>query len=238
MSGTLYAIGVGPGDPELLTLKAVRIIREAPCICVPKGREEGSSLAFDIVGKVIDMGNKEILQAHFPMKKTISPEHLCSLDAKWHETVQNILSRLNKGTDIAFITIGDPTIYSTFFYLYDRLLELNPLLKIRIIPGVSSINASASSAAISLGLADEKIAIIPATYADNMKDIIIDFDTIIFMKVHKVLDKLIQILDELALLKNATYISRVGMEGESICRDITKLTKDAQNYFSILIVKK
>ncbi len=238
MHATLYAIGVGPGDPELLTLKAVRIIREVPCICVPKGKEEGSSLALDIVSKVIDMNDKEILHAHFPMKKTKAPEHIGSLDAKWNETVETILSRLNKGMDIAFITIGDPAIYSTFFYLYDRLLELNPLLKIKIIPGVSSINASASSAAISLGLADEKIAIIPATYVDDLRDIFITFDTIVLMKVHKVLDKLIPLLDELSLLKNATYISRVGMEGEVIYRDITKLKKDAQNYFSILIVKK
>lgn len=238
MSGTLYAIGVGPGDPELLTLKAVRIIREVSCICVPKGREEGSSLALDIVSKVIDMGNKEILQAHFPMKKTKSPEHLCSLDTKWHETVETILSRLNKGIDIAFITIGDPAVYSTFFYLYDRLLELNPALKISIIPGVSSINASASRAAISLGLADEKIAIIPATYVDDIRDIFIAFDTIVLMKVHKVLDKLIPILDELNLLQKSVYISRAGMEGETICRDIRKLTKDDLNYFSLLIVKK
>ncbi len=238
MSATLYAIGVGPGDPELLTLKSVRILKEVPCICVPKGREEGSSLALDIVSKAIDLKNKEILQAHFPMKKTKSPEHIYSLDAKWHETVKIILSRLNKGLNIAFITIGDPTIYSTFFYLYDRLLELKPDLKISILPGISSINASASSAAISLGLADEKIAIIPATYTDNLKDIMNTFDTIVLMKVHKVLDKIISILNELNLIDKSIYISNVGMKGEYICRDIRKLNKDELNYFSILIVKK
>lgn len=238
MSGTLYAIGVGPGDPELLTLKAVRIIRETPCLCVPKGREEGSSLALDIVSKVISVDDKEVIHAHFPMKKTKSPEHLYSLNAKWHETVEAILSRLNKGIDIAFITIGDPSIYSTFFYLYDKLLELNPALKISIIPGVSSINASAASASLSLGLADEKIAIIPATYADNLKNIFNAFDTIILMKVHNVINELIPILDELNLIEKSIYISRVGMEGETVSRDIRKLTKEDMNYFSLLIVKK
>jgi len=238
MSATLYAIGVGPGDPELLTLKAVRIIREVPCICVPKGREEGSSLALDIVSKAVNLGGKEILQAHFPMKKTKSPEHICSLDTKWHETVETILSRLNKGIDIAFITIGDPTIYSTFFYLYDRILEINPNIEILIIPGVSSINASASVAGMSLGLADEKIAVLPATYTGNLKNILDAFDTIVLMKVNKVLDKIISALDEIGILKNAVCISRTGMEGETICRDLKKLKKEDLSYFSIIIVKK
>ncbi len=238
MRGTLYVVGVGPGDPELLTLKALRILNKISCLCVPKGKEEGSSLALDIVSKAIEISNKEILYAHFPMKKTKAPEHLDSLDAKWNEIVELITSRLNKGIDIAFITLGDPTIYSTFFYLYDRLLELNPALKISIIPGISSINASASRAAKSLGLADEKIAIIPATYADELRDILISFDTIVLMKVHKVLDKIIPILTELELLNKSIYISRVGMDDEKICRDITKLRNEDLNYFSLMIIKK
>lgn len=238
MLGTLYAIGVGPGDPELLTLKAVRVIRDVPCLCVPKGREEGSSLALQIVSKIVELKGKEIIEAHFPMKKTKSPDYLESLDFKWNATVDAILSRLNRGIDTAFITIGDPTIYSTFFYLYDRLLELNPALKISIIPGVSSINASASRAAISLSLADEKIAIIPATYTDELRDILINFDTVVLMKVHKVLEKIMSLLSELELLNKATYISRVGMDDEAIYRDITKLKNEDLNYFSLMIIKK
>lgn len=238
MLGTLYAIGVGPGDPELLTLKAVKIIKDVPCLCVPKGREEGISIALNIVSKIIDITNKEILEAHFPMKKTKLPEYIHSLDKKWNETVDNILSRLKKGLNIAFITLGDPSIYSTFYYLYDRLLELEPKLKISIIPGISSINASASSAAISLGLAHEKIAIIPATYTDDLKNIIETFDTIILMKVHKVMDKILTILDELSLVEKSIYISKVGTEDEYLCRDIRKLNKEELNYFSLLIIKK
>lgn len=86
MSGNLYVIGVGPGDPELLTLKAVRIFKEVPCICVPKGRQEGSSLALSIVERAVSLNHKEIIEAHFPMKKTKSTEDDCELDAKWHNT--------------------------------------------------------------------------------------------------------------------------------------------------------
>ena len=258
MRGKLYVIGVGPGDPELLTLKAARILREVKCICVPKGREEGSSLALSIVKKALSLDNKEIIEAHFPMKKTkessklkVKSEKLKNsefrtqiselageLDNKWAETVKNILSRLNKGIDVAFITIGDPAIYSTFFYLYDRLIESNPELKIDIIPGVSSINASAAKAKISLGLADEKIAILPANYIENLKEMLEKFDTVVLMKVNKVFEGIMHTLTEMNLLNNAIYISRAGMEDEKVFKNINSVKEEDLNYFSMIIVKK
>ncbi len=238
MTGTLFVIGVGPGDPELLTLKAVRILRTVNCICVPKGREEGSSMALDIVKKVIDIDNKEIIEAHFPMRKTKASGYAGELDTKWNETVKTVLGILNKGTDMAFITIGDPSIYSTFFYLYDRLLELNPSLPVETIPGISSITASAARAKISLGLADEKIAILPATYAHDMSTVLDHFDTVILMKVHKVFDKVLAELDAAGLTNKSFFISRAGMTDEMVVRDIGSLRGKELNYFSMVIVKK
>ncbi|NCO82988.1 MAG: precorrin-2 C(20)-methyltransferase [Nitrospirae bacterium CG_4_10_14_3_um_filter_44_29] len=240
MSGKLYVIGVGPGDPELLTLKAERILREVPCICVPKGREEGNSLALSIVQKALSLEGKEIIEAHFPMRKTKSVQRSkdSELDNKWAETAETILSRLHEGLDAAFITLGDPAIYSTFFYLYDRLLESNPELEIEIIPGVSSINASAAKAKISLGLADESIAILPANYMGELEDAIKRFDTVVLMKVNKVFEQIMQTLAEMNLMDSAIYISRAGMEDEKIFKNIRDAKKEDLNYFSMIIVKK
>jgi precorrin-2/cobalt-factor-2 C20-methyltransferase len=237
-SGKLHVIGVGPGDPELLTIKGMRILNEVSCVCVPKGREEGNSLALSIAKQIVNLEGKEIIEAYFPMKKTKNPDYGNELDPKWDETVKAVSSRLNKGIDMAFITIGDPAIYSTFFYLYDRLLEVNPDLHVEIIPGVSSINASAARAGISLGLADEKIALLPATYLGNLREILETFDTIVLMKVHRVFDKVLKILDELHLTANAVYVSRAGMEDEKIAKDITALKEEDLNYFSMVIVRK
>jgi precorrin-2/cobalt-factor-2 C20-methyltransferase len=237
-SGKLYVIGVGPGDPELLTIKGVRILNEISCLCVPKGRQEGSSLALSIVKRVVNLEGKEIIEAHFPMKETRNPDHEGELDPKWDETVFTVSSRLSQGIDMAFITIGDPAIYSTFFYLYERLLGANQDLQVEIIPGVSSINASAARARISLGLADEKIALLPATYVRNLREIFETFDTIVLMKVHRVFDKVLEILDELHLTANAIYVSKAGMEDEKIARDVTTLKEEDLNYFSMVIVRK
>jgi precorrin-2/cobalt-factor-2 C20-methyltransferase len=261
--GKLYVIGVGPGDPELLTIKGMRILNSISCICVPKGREEGSSLALSIVEKVVPLEGKEIIEAHFPMRKTRGSQEsgvrsqepeagsqesgvrsqkqsddLSELDAKWNETVKTVSERLKTGMDMAFITIGDPTIYSTFFYLYDRLTEADPGLDIEIIPGVSSITASAARATISLGLADEKIAVLPATYTENLREVFGKFDTVVLMKVHRVFNKVFEILDELGLVAHAVYIVRAGMDDEKIFRDIRKIQEDDLNYFSLMIVRK
>jgi precorrin-2/cobalt-factor-2 C20-methyltransferase len=238
MSGKLYVVGVGPGDPELLTLKGLRVLREVPCIFVPKGREEGSSLAFSIAGKITDLSGKEIIEAYFPMRKTREPSGLCDLDTKWHETVESVLSRLSAGIDAAFITMGDPTVYSTFCYLHERLLDLAPDIMIEIVPGVSSITASAARAGIYLGIADERIAILPANYTKNLKEAMLQFDAVVLMKVHKVFLSILRTLEDMNLTDRAVYVSRAGMEDERIIPNIRDVKEGDLNYFSVVIVRK
>jgi precorrin-2/cobalt-factor-2 C20-methyltransferase len=256
MAGKLYVVGVGPGDPELLTLKAVRVLKSVPCVVVPKGREEGSSLALSIVQKALSLDGKEIIEAYFPMRKTAphpgplpgrgAGENLGTLpggereelNARWSETVEAVSGRLSRGIDSAFITIGDPSIYSTFFYLYDRLLEKLPSLVMEIVPGISSINAAAARAGLSLGLGDERIAVLPANYMDSLEETLEKFDTVVLMKVSRVFGAVRDILVRRGVASRAVYVVRAGMDDERIERDILKVRDEDLNYFSLLIVRK
>ncbi len=245
MTGKLYVLGIGPGDPELMTLKAVRILKEVPCIVVPKGREEGTSLALSIVRKELSLDGKEIVEAFFPMVKTIQrseqgvqEERSNELNSQWDETVDAVLNRLDRGKDAAFITIGDPGIYSTFFYLYDRLLQRSPSLAIEIVPGISSINAAAARAGIYLGLGNERIAVLPANYMDRLEETLEKFDTVVLMKVNKVFEAVKDTLVRMNLATHAVYVVRTGMADERVYKDIHKIREEDLNYFSLLIVRK
>jgi precorrin-2/cobalt-factor-2 C20-methyltransferase len=246
MAGKLYVIGIGPGDPELMTLKAVRILKKVHCIFVPKGREEGSSLALSIMQTEVSLENKEVVEAYFPMRKTVStpefgaqsPEVIQELDAKWNKTVEAVLNRLDRGIDAAFITIGDPGIYSTFFYIYDKLLERKPSLVIEIVPGISSINAAAARAGISLGLGNDRIAILPANYLDSLEETLAQFDTVVLMKVNKVFGTVRDMLNRLNRAAQATFVVRAGMDDERVYKDIGQVQEEDLNYFSLVIVRK
>jgi precorrin-2/cobalt-factor-2 C20-methyltransferase len=236
----LYIIGVGPGDPELLTLKAVRLLREIPVLFVPKGREDGKSLALNIVSRVINLSDKDIRELHFPMVKTNEPD--AQQISRWEDIAREVVTVVKK-SDAAFLTLGDPSLYSTFFYLYDRLFKLKPDLRIEIVPGVSSINAAAARAGLSLGLASERIAIIPANYLDPAFRFLsgsscFNFDTIVFMKVDRNFEEIKRFLSEKGLLGKAVYISRVGMDGEKVIYDLNTLRPDDLDYFSVVIVKR
>jgi len=237
MLGKLTVVGVGPGDPELITMKGLRMLNEAACIFVPKGREEGSSLALSIVNEIIDLSGKEIVEAYFPMRKTRGGS-ADDLDMEWNKTVVSVSDRLRKGIDIVFITIGDPAIYSTFYYLHERLSAVCPDAVVEIVPGVSSINASAARAGIYLGIANEKIAVLPANYMSELRNTLERFDTVVLMKVNKVFGEVRSILEDMGLETRAVYVSRAGMKEERIFHNLKEVTDEDLNYFSMVIVKK
>lgn len=234
--GRLYVVGIGPGDPELLTVKGMRILKAVSTIVVPKGREEGSSLALSIVRRIVDLQGKEIIEALFPMRETRKTDAV--LEDAWAETTGRILGVLSRGLDAAFITLGDPALYSTFFYIHKRLTDADPGIDIEIIPGVSSINAGAARAMLALGLGDERIAVIPATQVDDLQEVLGKFDTVVLMKAHRLFGKVRGILDGMGLAGRAVCISRAGMEDERIIRDIHDVEEKDMDYFSLIIVRR
>ena len=238
--GKVYVIGIGPGDPDLITVKAVKILTEIPVLCFPKGKEEGSSVAMFIISKIISLNGKEIIEAHFPMKKIPAKDAVShDVSSKWNETVEAMLSHVLKGKDIAFLTLGDPVFYSTFFYIHDKLLNLLPSLEVIIVPGVSSVSASSASAGIPLCLGNERIAILPATYEEEtLKETLINFNTIILMKVNKVFNKIFDILEEMGLIDSAIVVEMASTDKERIIKDLRSIKNESLHYFTTMIIKK
>ncbi|MDA8169434.1 MAG: precorrin-2 C(20)-methyltransferase [Nitrospiraceae bacterium] len=228
--GKIYAVGIGPGDPELLTLKAVRVLRECRHIAVPRGRQEGESLALSIIGKAVGLGGKNILNIHFPMVKDLRPEALAPVAA-------GVLDILKKDEDVAFVTLGDPTLYSTFFRLYDALLAIEPAIHAEVVPGVTSVTASSARAGLRLALSGERVAILPAAYIKDLKDVLSRFETVVLMKVHSVLPDVKKALAESGLLENAVYVCRAGLPGE-IVKPLGKVSQEDLDYFSTVIVRR
>jgi precorrin-2/cobalt-factor-2 C20-methyltransferase len=230
----IYAIGVGPGDPDLLTRKAERILRTVPVICTPTGQADAASYALSIVEQFLDRERQEILVQVFPMRK-VSTE----LDPFWDSAAAEVMERIRAGKDVAFITIGDPFLYSTFLYLYRIFQERYPEIPVEIIPGISSINAAAAAAGVPLGMAGDRIAILPATYEDEeLRRTLTEFDTVVLMKVSRVFDRVYAVLQELGLDRQGVFIRRVGSDAEEVVFDLASLQGKELDYLSMLIVRK
>jgi precorrin-2/cobalt-factor-2 C20-methyltransferase len=143
------------------------------------------------------------------------------------------------GKTVAFVTLGDPFLYSTFLYLYQELLQDHPEVPVEIVSGVSSICAAAALAGLPLGRADERLAVLPATYEeDRLAETLEHFDTIVLMKVHRVFPRIRELLTDLGLKERAVYVKRVGLPGEAVIRDLDRVGPEDLDYLSLVIVKK
>ncbi len=240
MKGRFYVIGVGPGDPELMTLKAVRILKNSQVWFAPAAKKGGNSTALSIATGIVDQKDKEILTHHFPMKKVrIGQPPDAEVKAAWEEAASLIHQRLEAGKDVAFPTLGDPAIYSTGFYVWETLLENVPDMQVEIIPGVSAIGASSAASGVPLCLGDERMVVVPATFEDNkLREILMEFESVVLMKVYNVLDRLVPLLEELGLLDKAVLVERTSLEDQCIRRDIKQAAGEDLHYFSTMIVRK
>jgi len=245
MQATLYIIGVGPGDPDLLTIKALNVLRHCPVVATPKALAHGHSTALSIVQQALPMAEtheKEIMELHFPMKKIqLGQEPDPEVLHAWQDAAGRIFAILSQGRDVAFPTLGDPAIYSTGYYLYATMMEMHPEVRVQFVPGISAMSSCSATTHTPICLGDDMLAVIPATFSDNrLRQILETFDTIVLMKVHRVMDHLIGLLLELNLLDKATLVERVGMADERVLADLSVIDIQAGqvHYFSTIIVRK
>lgn len=241
MQGTLYIVGVGPGDPDLLTIKAIRTLEKCSVWLAPKAHSEGESTALSIVSGHLEVDGKKIVTHRFPMKPVQrAADTDADLLAAWNEAANIVTAYLEKGLDVAFPTLGDPAIYSTGFYLWEALEAAGFKGEVEVIPGVSSVGTTAASAKTPLCLGDERLLVLPATFENGeVASLLKNVDAVVFMKVYRVLDQMIDVLETEGLIDKAILVERAGCQDERVWTDIRKavLEKDL-HYFSTLIVRK
>ncbi len=235
--GTLYGVGAGPGAPDLLTLRAQNVLHTCSVICLPVG-SHGESFAGRIVEHLIDRSRQEVLMARFPMRR----ESALARPAR-DAAANDVLERLHAGLDVAFVTEGDPLVYSTFGYVLEAVRKCSPAIPIEVVPGVSSITAAAASACLPLSAWNERIAIVPASYAvgrtgpEDLRTLLHLFHTLLLLKVSPVFDALLDVLEEFDLMHHAVFVRRCSTEHEEVVFDLARLRGQSIDYFSLVIVR-
>lgn len=232
--GVLYGLGVGPGDPELITVKAYRMLQTCPVIAYPHKSMGEKSYALEIVELYVEADTKTMLPLVFPMTKD---EEI--LRQHWNQTVETVWSHLSVGRNVAFVTEGDPMLYSTFIHMSRLLQAEHPGAPVLSIPGISSINAAASRLGIALADGDEVVAIVPATAdAQKMRQALLQHDCVVFLKVAKVMDALLEVLEELALTDKAMVCTKVTSAKERVWRSVAELRHASLPYLTLMVVRK
>ncbi len=236
----LIGIGVGPGDPELLTVKAVKAIQNADIIMCPASKEDRPSIALSVVDTIIDKSkNQEIIKLIFPMTKDKD-----ILEETWKRNAKIMAETVLSGKNVVYLTVGDPFLYSTWIYMHKDLTEKYPEMNIGVIPGIVSMFTFASKVGVSIAEGAEKVAIIPSCYdLSSVKEIAKNSESMIFLKDGRYFDQVIDVLKESGFPDDSIFAigQDLGTENEIIRKmtlgevnDDTLTTK----YFSILVVKR
>lgn len=231
---TIHAVGVGPGDPELLTRKAEQVLRRADVILAPVSNPSEASVALETIREFIDEERQQIIVHQFPMTSDRS-----RLIPAWQEAAELIAGHAEADREVAFITIGDPLFYSTFIYLLRILREQWPHLPLEIVPGISSINAAAAQASLPLVEAEEKLAVVPATAGiEQIATALARFETVVLLKVKPLYGEILQLLLKTGRANSTVFVERVGSPRQKILTNFSEISTHSPDYLSLLIVKQ
>ena len=235
----LICVGCGPGDPDLLTVKAVKALQNAEVIMCPTSKEGKQSIAFSVISSLIDGSNKQIIDLVFPMTKDKE-----KLENTWERNAKILAETVLSGKKVVYVTVGDPYLYSTWIYLHRELESKHPEIKIKVIPGIVSMFTFASKVGISLAEGSEKMAVIPSCYdLSRVKELAKNCDTMIFLKDGRYFDQVITLLREAGFSDNSIFAIGQDLDTEhEIVKKLTlgQVTNDilTTKYFSIMVVKR
>jgi len=224
-SGRLYGLGVGPGDPELLTLKALRLLRAVPVVAYP-APERGNSFARSIVAAWIERHQREIA-IRFPMRPGPPPVEI------YDGAAAKLAAELEDGRDVALLCQGDPLFYGSFINVFTRLAGR---YQIEIVPGVSSLTACAAAAATPLVSRDDTLAVIPATLdEDQIAARLAASESVAIVKLGRHIAKVRRVLDRLGLLDGAVCIEHATLPTQRVA-PFACINPDLAPYFSTVLI--
>ncbi|MDX1596945.1 MAG: precorrin-2 C(20)-methyltransferase [Nitrosopumilaceae archaeon] len=236
----LIGIGVGSGDPELLTIKAVKAIQNADVIMCPASKEDRPSIALSVVSSILDKSkNQEIVKLIFPMTKDRD-----ILEQTWKKNAKIMAEKVLSGKNVVYLTVGDPYLYSTWMYMHKDIKQNHPEIKISAIPGIVSIFTFASKVGVSIAEGADKVSIIPSCYdLTTVKEIAQNSETMVFLKDGRYFDQVVELLKESGFPNDSIFA--IGQDLGTDHEIIRKLTLGEVNdgtlttkYFSILVVKR
>ncbi len=225
-----YGIGTGPGDPSLLTMKAVKTLEKLDIIYTPEAKKEGKSLALSIVQEYLPK-NLEIKQRHFPMNFDRLEKH-----EAWDQIALEIETDVKKGKNVGFVTLGDSMIYSTYVYIMERL---KGKIEVETIPGISSFSNIASNQNFPLVMDKESLVIVPCTTEEERIDFALkNYNSIVLMKVYKNFKEIIEKINQYNLMEHAILVSNSSLTEEKVYTNLQEVDKNQISYFSTILINK
>ena len=235
----IVCIGCGPGDPDLVTVKATAFLKNADTIFAPTSREGRPSIALSIVQKYLS-DSVEIVNLIFPMVK--DKEHT---ESYWRTNADQIAAAAKSGKNVVYLTVGDPSLYSTWIYIQREISSRYPQIQIRIVPGIPSVFALAAQAKISHVEGDETLGIIPACYdLDKIKRTASSCDTLVFLKDGRYFGGVIKMLGDAGFADDSliTIAQDVSAWEEILkshsLKDLLKNKEMTEKYFSLMVAKR
>lgn len=231
--GVFYGVGVGPGDPELMTRKAERVLKTVDYIFLPAGARGGAGFARRIIEPL-----------GLPAGK-FRPVSLCMTRDRgadrevYRRAANEIAGELRCGRSAAWVTEGDPLFYSTFIHVYQEVRLRCPEARVEIVPGVTSTAAAAARAGVPAARLDEQVAVVPAAYGvGRLPALLEEFQTIFILKVNGIFDRLLDALASAPRPVRVVYVEQVGTPAERVVEDLESLRGRDLPYFSLVIVRR
>lgn len=231
--GTLYGVGVGPGDPELLTLRALKVLRSVPVIFAASSPKNGYSLALNTVESYLP-AHTEVVRLPFPMTRDEA-----ALRKAWQENADQVRAVLEQGRDAAFITIGDPLTYSTYGYLFTTLRKGGCSFSAVTVPGITAYHAAAARLNRPLVESNQSLVVVSGVGEPDAIRRLSEFsDNIVIMKAYRRFDDIIDTVEGLPWACSVSAVSQIGLPDERVTVDATTLKGRPMPYLTLCIVKR